>query len=540
MYTPHNLRAAHELDAIVIIDAYALPKYHPKCDIQRIIATCFALGSRVGFFAIVNTDNPADSAKYTQYGCQTIAMNGDRPKASVQFTRSFTQDVRATHPKQVVLITHEVSMAMLVEQALQNSDTRLQVWKFGDADEDEWVQFNPRQLVTLLPELRQARSYVFVDMENIWIGLQKRGWKGSVEQIVDAIKATIADKGEVVKMVFYADWKKLEQGNKQDLQRELAELGHETVYLVNRAGKNSVDLKLADDLHSLVQKPKDAPDAADLVIIVSGDLDLRVAAERARTCGKQVIIIGLQGSLSPELRKVATSVHFLEEHLAPTAFPTSNPAAVVQPAVRTLGLQVACWAEQNHWKFLYPDRLRQKFGQPTLDQLLAAGILHQRPLAELDPNSQSQALVFQLNPQNPTAQGLRQLCRWLPRHIGHYLTERHFPYVDTAFLVRGMAEEPALKKLGLGQNRTEAEELLETAAKGGLVVKKMQPHPKNPDRQIATWWLPGKAMPQDTPPTVTPDASPASAEAGTVQATESIITTIEIKNVAPDWMRAIS
>lgn len=91
---------------------------------------------------------------------------------------------------------------------------------------------------------------------------------------------------------------------------------------------------------------------------------------------------------------------------------------------------------------------------------------------------------FQVNRNDPDA----CFALWLRRRLDGCLHERHMPYVDTHYLVRGILADEGLGALKIGRTWEEACRALEYAAARGWIVKQRRPHPHTPERMIDTWW----------------------------------------------------
>ena len=63
------------------------------------------------------------------------------------------------------------------------------------------------------------------------------------------------------------------------------------------------------------------------------------------------------------------------------------------------------------------------------------------------------------------------------------------PYIDSAYMAKGMTMDKTFLGWGIGQERNEAESWFELLARAGVIFKKVQPHPTTPDHPISTWQL---------------------------------------------------
>jgi hypothetical protein len=326
------------------------------------------------------------------------------------------------------------------------------------------------------------------------------------------------DLGEVVTVTAYGDFDELTRCHPGvNWQRELTLANAESRYVINQRGKNTADMKIADDIRTLVEQDTSGGSAIDIIGLATMDRDFRHIVETAQRRGKKVVVLGLKGRLSRELEGVASQVRYLDDYLnlsqpsrvvgAGDAPPSSDDVAFM--------MRVAAWMHRNRWRFVLRDRLEQEF-QGSADQLrklITDGWL--RPTANIAKDAQDQAKVLEPNPDHPNARAAHHLARWIPERIAYCLNERSMPHVDSHFLASGMARERMLSQLGIAQTRPAAENWLRAAASAGLVVSTQMPHPQNPTKLITTWRLPEEvAMPQPTteqaevvPITPAPDSS---------------------------------
>jgi hypothetical protein len=348
---------------------------------------------------------------------------------------------------------------------------------------------------------RVAKVDVRLDYENLHIGLKRRGLKITPKALIGAIRAAVADLGSIVTLVAYADWGKLSRGAGLDIQRALARLDVETRYQLNMHGKNSADMKIADDVRTLIEKDPTALDAVDVIVLGTGDRDFRPTIETAKQRGKKVVILALRHSISPVLGRLA-EVRFLEFGAKPTSGHRPvhrGPKPWDEHAELILRVQV--WLNRQGWKWARTDHLTEAVASDpvNLDRLqraIQAQLLVRRSrLVSNKHGAQEQVETLAPNLGHPLVQAVRHWVEWLPDQITTGLQKKGWSYVDSNALAQAMSKDDVFRCLGVGQTRREAEGWFDLAAAVGIVVKKTQPHRITPTNIVTTWWLPESSTP---------------------------------------------
>jgi hypothetical protein len=448
-------------------------------------------------------------------------MNGNRPTELKQFIRTMTLQIRQAKPKHTVVVSDDPEFFYLCDAVA--SHTELSVWANSATVPQELKEseYGFRPLEELLPDLKIQRIDVRIDLENIFIGLVQRGWRPDLREMMEAIRQSVDDLGEIVTVTGYADFDELNRhhgGSRVNWQRELTLAGGESRYVVNQHGKNTADMKIADDIRTLVEHNPSAGGTIDIICLATNDRDFRHTVETAQTRGKKVIVLALKGGLSRELEAVAAGkVRYLDDYLKlPQANrPSDKGTAPAEREDVVLMLQIAASMHQNRWRFVYRDWLETEFGGEAdrLRKLLADGWLSPSPNSPVDVKGEARTLAP--NPDHATARAAHHLARWIPTRVEQCLGQRAMPYVDSYYIASGMARDPTLARLGIGQTRPAAENWLLAAASAGLVVAEEITHPQNPSKTITTWRLPAaEAAPEADEPAEAAAASARPAERG--------------------------
>jgi uncharacterized LabA/DUF88 family protein len=332
---------------------------------------------------------------------------------------------------------------------------------------------------------------VRIDFENLYLGMEQQGLTTDLEQIIAAIQLAAAEPGGHVTMVAYADWYALFKRASFEVQYALRRMGVEICDVASQRGKNSSDMRIVDDVRTLIEQDSFSPNSRRKIVLVTGDSDFCTIVKTSQTRGHKVSIISLRSCLSRALEQAANEVRYLDDLLAPQANDAVNEITEVS-AYAGLVMRIVHQLHQHNWKWTYIDKLAlPRFEEELLRQAILAGIFIRSERIAFDAG-QSQHAAATITPNNghPLVKVIHHLIEWLPDRIAYCLNEKHMPYVDSNFLARGMALDKILQQLGAGQNREEAEEWLGLAASIGVITKKQQSHPGSPSKIINTWWLP--------------------------------------------------
>jgi hypothetical protein len=485
-------------DVIQIVDTYPHEteghrrtlKNDPDREAEGLSNLAKLLGRQPRKIAIVSREDESRLLAYQREDYEIIKINGDRDTELRRFIQKMIVQIKRDAPKHTVLVSHDPEFVFLCEAAAPHTD--LAVWAESGAVPRELAEghYNFRPLEELLPFLKIPRVDVRLDLENIAIGLLQRGWAPNVPALISAIRQSLNDLGEIVRITAYADWSELGRnhgGPNVNWQRDLTLAGGESRYVINQHGKNTADMVIADDIRSLVELNPSSTGAIDVIVLATMDRDFRPIVETAQRKGKRVVVLGLEQSISRELEAAASDIRFLDKHLTMQSTGVANQPGPKHEDV-SLMLKVGAWMQQNRWRRAYRDQLDQEFSHAAerLDKLISDGWLVPTPDSRVDRQGRARSLEF--NPDKPSAQAAYYLARWIPERV-HYCLKR-MAYVDTHYLAIGMNNDRTLGQLGIAQSRVAAENWLNAAANAGLVVATEQSHPETPTKRITVWTLP--------------------------------------------------
>jgi uncharacterized LabA/DUF88 family protein len=303
------------------------------------------LGRDARKIAIVAKDDDQRLLSYQRAGYETHAMGKDRAMELRQFIRQMAAQIKQSPPKHLVLVSDDPEFVHLCDMAASFTD--VSIWANSATVPRELTDSNYgfRPLEELLPNLKIPRIDVRIDIENIFLGLASHGWEPNLRELIEAIHQAVDDLGEIVAVTGYADWDELnQQYGEPDInwQRELTLAGGESHYVVNQHGKNTTDMKIADDIRTLVEHDPGGSSAIDIIVLVTMDRDFRYVMNTAQRRGKKVVVLALEGGLSRELEDAASEVRYLNDFLTlarPSKIGTKMPSPSQHTAFTTESLQ---------------------------------------------------------------------------------------------------------------------------------------------------------------------------------------------------------
>jgi len=155
---------------------------------------------------------------------------------------------------------------------------------------------------SLPPSGTQLRLAMFVDFENIALGLRDASAPFDIRRVLDRL----LEKGKVIVKVAYADWHRFREHTKS-----LHENGIELIEIPRResTGKNSADIRLVVDAMDLSW----SKEHIDTFVIVSGDSDFSPLVAKLKENGRHVIGLGMKKSTSPLLANACDEFIYYED-----------------------------------------------------------------------------------------------------------------------------------------------------------------------------------------------------------------------------------
>ena len=490
-------------ETVLIADVYQrlqeAKRKHYEVDITReaegLSMLVRPLGRRQRRVAIVPEDHYEAINAYQRAGFSIRSMNGNRPTELIAFISEEARSLHADPPDHLVVVSTDQAFDILCATAV-NKKTKVSIWAPGTDVPPQLMhpEYDYRQLEDLLPgtRIKVASVAVYLDYENLHIGLEKRGIHFDPKALIDAVRAETADLGSIVEIVAYADWYELSKHSNREIQRELALLGVRTQYQISVHGKNSSDMAMANDIRTVVDRDGSAPDAIDTVVVGTRDADFTTIVETAKSRHKKVVILALQEGLSRKLAQT-TEVRYLDRYLQTQN--SKSHSTTDEQFTLLVGIVNYLYCHRYNWAYI--DRLVEALemgpdGVKKLRKMVESGIL--KP----GKPDNSRALALDLNHPDSF------LVWWIYDRLNFCLNKKKMPYVDTAFLARGMEMDKTLRQFDIGQTHVEAKKILERVAATGHILKRRQKHPQKPQKVITTWHLVAQSNDQN-PKTATVD-----------------------------------
>ncbi|MBN1921647.1 MAG: NYN domain-containing protein [Anaerolineae bacterium] len=468
-------------EVVAVVDRYQLyeQNHHARCkatpqrEAQTFKLLVGVFGQQKRLVAIVHEDDAEAIQAYGNSGYEVHTMNGDRPQALPQFLAA---ESRLLAPKHLVVVSDEAAFGDLCTQAAQ-CKTHVMIWSPSGQPAETLTnsQFETRALDELWPQeyLATGPAFVWLDIENLLIGLKQQGLIFTIADFVSALKTEISDLGEITGIVAYGDYGLLRESFGFDVQRELEQRGVRTRYQMNLHGKNSADMEIASDIHTYLEHQSNM----ETVVIGTGDRDFRPAVDTAHAKGKRVVLLALKDSLSRELQRAADEVRYLDKRFVIASLPVK---ANSHETGRIFLLRFIAFLKQQQRQWVNRDHLPADLAtMHLLAQAIQDGLL-----LEQHNNGVSR---ISLNVAHPLVHAAEYAAWWIPQRVAYLIQEKGMPYVDTSFLAKGMQMDQKCRELGIGQDRAAAAQWLDVAAAAGLVLKARQRHPNTPDKMLDIW-----------------------------------------------------
>ncbi len=354
-----DYRSVQTHDVIQIVDVYSLyyedskqrNRFDADGEAQSLSMLIRPLGRSNRKIVIVARDDYPRLLAYQRADYEAITMDTNRSQELRRFIRTMVSEIKQSPPKHLVVVSDEPEFVFLCEVVAPL--TNLAVWAHSGTVPQELTDrsYGFRPLEELLPDLKIPRIDVRIDMENLVIGLLQLRWEPNMRDVVKAMRLALDDLGEVVSLTAYADWsqmKKLYSNKKIDYQREITLAGAESRYVISSAGKNTADMKIADDIRTIVERDYAAwGGAIDIIALVTMDRDFRPVVDTARIRGKRIVVLGLEHHLNHELMRAASEVRYLNSffELGPRKKPQRNRPRARRP--KTAALMIRAQGKGN-------------------------------------------------------------------------------------------------------------------------------------------------------------------------------------------------
>jgi hypothetical protein len=408
---------------------------------------------------------------------------------------------------ELILATSSPDLIPLVRRVKTTRNARVRMWGsenilLGTEFENQ-VIFQP--LESLLG-IQTKNVAVYIDFENIAISLNEQGYVVNLDHLIERFQAQAQAHGQIVKIAAYAPWG--QRGSLPPLVdsggREVADDAPNRLMLANidpvfnLPGKNSADMRIARD----VITDASHSDAADVIIMASGDRDFNQVLNSLRARSKQVIVWGVRGSTSRMLENnPGLQVEYIEDF---TSLQTHQSLSNV---VYGDGVDASAFTP-SQWSsvIIQFDRLANVLGTDIMsvhqlvDQLQEVGAVISRPRGE-DLVAQAMALgilktvsangMITVNANHPIVDKTRLIRDRIVVRVLNTLTVRGWEYVNYGFLLKGLAMDRDLDRPGLNLSDQWRSEWIDCLVRELILARELLPHRHNPEDLVPVIKLQG-------------------------------------------------
>ncbi|MHB8124706.1 MAG: NYN domain-containing protein [Desulfitobacteriaceae bacterium] len=161
------------------------------------------------------------------------------------------------------------------------------------------------------------KAIAFVDYENIWTGLAERGLNLAPEQLVHSLQQFADHSGnDLLAIYLFANF------DREEFWRTQTTFEKTNVFTRHVYGKNNfskTDLRHnATDIELMLEAQEillTRPATVDLFLLITGDGDFLPLIRKIRSWGKEVKVVGVEGSISQALQPYCTNSEIFNELL---------------------------------------------------------------------------------------------------------------------------------------------------------------------------------------------------------------------------------
>ena len=405
---------------------------------------------------------------------------------------------------ELILVTTQRDIANIARRVTLSDMGRVRMW----SDEDlkvSGVIYQPLETILGIPTKTVA---LYIDFENITIGLNDQGYIINLETLVDAMQRQARAHGQVTTMQAYAPWGQRgslpplvdSQGREvsDDAPSRLALANIDPVF--NLPGKNSADMRIAKD----VLAASASSNAAEVFIVASGDRDFNDVFGALRARGKQVVVWGIHGSTSRILEKnPAILLEYVDDFARFQRH--TELSEIYDRNVRSDDGEVRVF-RPSQWssvalqydilKGFHPrsnisidDLTDQLVDVHTVTSLARAEELVQQAsslgLLHIDNDA-----TVTVDESHPIVQKTRLIRDRLVYRVANTLSVRSWEYVNYGFLLKGISMDTRLAPPDMNVDDNWRSEWIDALVREGLLERELVAHRHNPDDLVPVIQLP--------------------------------------------------
>jgi uncharacterized LabA/DUF88 family protein len=249
----------------------------------------------------------------------------------------------------------------------------------------------------------------FIDYENIWLGLLERGHELTPEILMHSLQLYTEKNGLVLSAVYlYANF------DREEFWRTQTSFEKTHVYTRHVYGKNnfaSTGLRPnAADVELILEAQEiliTRTSTFDMILLLTGDGDFLPLVRKIRAWGKEVKIIGVEGSVHHVLQPFCDQNDFFGEFLTQAIVPKYDPAKDIEQGIRILAnLQLSmAYIASTKARTALSEELGKTI--PQVKELIRYGLKEKQILEQEYPDSSlkiGKTKIYLLNLENSQVQ----------------------------------------------------------------------------------------------------------------------------------------
>lgn len=417
-----------------------------------------------------------------------IPLNGNRMEKVSQFLGEQVQEARQNSPWASLVVSRDPNLTSYLEEL--SKCCVVYVFVPGKSIPVEYTEASirakqqGRQIECRILEMPQSSTYrpqvyVATDFENMVGCLKDLDVSLDALYLHEQMNKIAQQFGDVAQECYAADWSKLPVDDAAKTLQTLVAQGVKPLHTQARAGKNSLDLVLNNEVNTALSHAR-----VDVLICFTNDKDFRDLFQRVRSRGVKVIAGGIRGMLTRDLIEAADDVVYLDDFVPELKKQTPPEVLDAGNPMSELVMHIAVTQYKRGWPYITDRNLFTMFGntpqrKQRLEEALRAGYL-------TGPDERN---AYRLNRDNKLVRAVLRLLKFLSSRI-HYVKEvQGKKHVTVGFLVRGMLRERPLADIGIAVNEWTASTWIDLAAAAGLLIIRLEDDPDRPGRQITTCHL---------------------------------------------------
>lgn len=421
---------------------------------------------------------------------------------------------------ELILVTTQKDIANLAKRVNLSEFGRVRVWS-DEPPDLERVIYQPLETILGIPTKTVA---LYIDFENITIGLNDQGYIINLDNLLDAMIRQARAHGQVMLMAAYAPWGQRgslpplvdAQGREisDDAPSRLALANIDPVF--NLPGKNSADMRIAKD----VLADSSSSNAADVFIVASGDRDFNDVFGALRARGKQVVVWGIHGSTSRMLEnnpallleyiddfarfqrhtELKTIYQTARDEVEPQVFrPSQWSSVILQADILQGGREDVTLRVDDLIDYLVDNHTVTSI--PRAEELLSQA--ENLGLLAIHHND-----VVVLNDDHPITLNTRLIRDRIVYRVANTLSVRNWDYVNYGFLLKGISMDNRLLPPQLNVDDNWRSEWIDALVREGLLHRELVAHRHNPEDLVPVIHLPSLNSPSASAAFVTPLEQP--------------------------------